>query len=300
VLARSLTGLNLDERFSATVSGVTESYLTDALGSIVALANAAGTTLPTTYAYSPFGATQQSGTTSPNPFQFTGRENDPTGLYYLRARYYNPTWSRFISEDPIGLSGGGNLYAYVGNNPVSLRDSLGLNSSWSEITNLAALASTSAYGVDPTTLLGAPTGQPPFIGPVTAGPTQGPTIAYRYYGGSVGITGQFLTTDVYSSPEAAIRSLALPPGNTATLVSRVTIPPGTQIQIGTVAPAFNQPGGGTQIQLLQNIAPSAFEPGVPIAQFNPTAALPAPLPDIPAARPALPDLPVEIPDIFIP
>ena len=55
VLAQSLTGLNLDERFSATVSGVTESYLADALGSTVALANAAGS-LPTTCAYSPFGS----------------------------------------------------------------------------------------------------------------------------------------------------------------------------------------------------------------------------------------------------
>ena len=63
-LAQSLTGLNLDERFSVTLSGVTQSYLADALGSTVALANAAGTTLPTTYAYSPFGITQASGTTS--------------------------------------------------------------------------------------------------------------------------------------------------------------------------------------------------------------------------------------------
>ena len=69
-------------------------------------------------------ATQASGTTSPNPFQFTGRENDPTGLYYLRARYYNPTWGRFISEDPIGLNG--NLYAYVNNDPLDLVDLLGL------------------------------------------------------------------------------------------------------------------------------------------------------------------------------
>jgi RHS repeat-associated protein len=38
--------------------------------------------------------------------QFTGRENDGTGLYYLRARYYNPLFGRFLSEDPAGLSEG--------------------------------------------------------------------------------------------------------------------------------------------------------------------------------------------------
>ncbi len=54
-----------------------------------------------------------------NPYQYTGRENDATGLYFHRARYYNPSFQRFISEDPIGMGGGINLYAYVGNNPIS-------------------------------------------------------------------------------------------------------------------------------------------------------------------------------------
>jgi hypothetical protein len=43
-------------------------------------------------------------------------------LYYHRARYYDPQARRFISEDPIGLDGGINLYAYVGNNPLNLTD----------------------------------------------------------------------------------------------------------------------------------------------------------------------------------
>ncbi|MCI0417646.1 MAG: RHS repeat-associated core domain-containing protein, partial [Acidobacteria bacterium] len=38
---------------------------------------------------------------SGNSAQFTGRENDGTGLYYYRARYYHPTLQRFISEDPL-------------------------------------------------------------------------------------------------------------------------------------------------------------------------------------------------------
>ena len=65
--------------------------------------------------------------TSTNPFQYTGRENDGTGLYYYRARYYSPTLQRFISEDPIGFEGGDvNFYAYVLNNPIRFQDPFGL------------------------------------------------------------------------------------------------------------------------------------------------------------------------------
>jgi len=39
--------------------------------------------------------------------EFTGRENDGTGLYFYRARYYNPTFQRFIAQDPIGFGGWG-------------------------------------------------------------------------------------------------------------------------------------------------------------------------------------------------
>jgi RHS repeat-associated protein len=62
------------------------------------------------------------------PFGFTGREYDSeTGLYYYRARYYEPKFGRFISEDPIRFDGGMNFYAYAGNNPVTFRDPLGLD-----------------------------------------------------------------------------------------------------------------------------------------------------------------------------
>jgi hypothetical protein len=47
-------------------------------------------------------------------------------VYYYRARWYDPQARRFISEDPIGLNGGINLYAYVENSPVSYIDPMGL------------------------------------------------------------------------------------------------------------------------------------------------------------------------------
>jgi RHS repeat-associated protein len=50
------------------------------------------------------------------------------GFYYMRARYYDPSVGRFISEDPIGFDGGDvNLMAYVQNNPVSFADPSGLS-----------------------------------------------------------------------------------------------------------------------------------------------------------------------------
>jgi RHS repeat-associated protein len=79
------------------------------------------------YAYSPFGTTATAGFGGTTPFQFTGRENDGTGLYYYRNRYYSPEWGRFVSEDPIGMGeGSANLYAYAGNNPMNFNDPHGL------------------------------------------------------------------------------------------------------------------------------------------------------------------------------
>src|SRR5207244_2773519 len=88
--------------------------------------------LSTQYTYEPFGKTSTIGTASPNVAQFTGRENDNTGLYYYRARFYSPLTGRFITEDPIGFVGGdANLYGYVGNNPINQIDPLGLSSTQS-------------------------------------------------------------------------------------------------------------------------------------------------------------------------
>jgi RHS repeat-associated protein len=81
----------------------------------------------TTYNYEPFGNATSSGASSTNSFQYTGRENDTTGLDYLRARYYSPPLQRFLSEDPLGFAGGDvNLYAYVSDQPLAFVDPLGL------------------------------------------------------------------------------------------------------------------------------------------------------------------------------
>ena len=122
--ANMLTGLGIDEYFQRTDASGASSYLTDALGSTLALANSAGG-LATSYTYDPFGNTTIAGS-STNPFQFTGRENDGTGLYFYRHRYYHRGFQRFISQDPLGFIGGINLYSYVSNNPTNFTDRVGL------------------------------------------------------------------------------------------------------------------------------------------------------------------------------
>jgi len=58
---------------------------------------------------------------------FTDRRwDEETGIYYYRARYYDPTIGRFLSQDPLGMVDGPNLYAYVLNNPINFVDPLGL------------------------------------------------------------------------------------------------------------------------------------------------------------------------------
>jgi len=125
VQANLLTG-GLDEIFSRTeASGNTYSYLADAQGSTQTLTDSSGA-FTTQYTYDPYGQTSSSGSASTNSQQYTGRENDGTGLYYYRARYYSPGFGRFISGDPISLAGGINTYAYVNGSPTNNVDPLGL------------------------------------------------------------------------------------------------------------------------------------------------------------------------------
>jgi RHS repeat-associated protein len=77
--------------------------------------------------YEPFGALLSTPPSGPITLRYTGREHDPaSGLYYYRARYYDPEIGRFLSEDPLGFGAGDvNLYAYVGNNPLLTNDPTG-------------------------------------------------------------------------------------------------------------------------------------------------------------------------------
>jgi RHS repeat-associated protein len=124
--ANYFRGLGIDEPWQRSDVGITITnrvYLADALGSVVALADPSEN-ISNTFAYEPFGLTSTTGLTNKNCYEFTGRENDETGLYYLRARYYYPPLERFISQDPLDSLH--TKYAYVSDNPLLFTDPTGL------------------------------------------------------------------------------------------------------------------------------------------------------------------------------
>ncbi|MGB8592993.1 MAG: RHS repeat-associated core domain-containing protein [Candidatus Acidiferrales bacterium] len=126
LVARYAQTQNIDEPLAESTSGTTDYYEADGLGSISSLSTSAGA-LADTYTYDSYGSTTNSSGSVTNFFRYAGREFDTeTGLYFNRARYYDPTTGRFLSEDPVDFDGGINFYEYVGNNPVSFIDPLGL------------------------------------------------------------------------------------------------------------------------------------------------------------------------------
>jgi RHS repeat-associated protein len=128
VLAAYLRGLRIDEVFTRVDETGKTHYLADALRSTLFLTDDRGGRVQD-YVYDAFGRVVQQSGTIMQPFIYTGREWDAaTGLYYYRARYYNPTVGRFLAEDPLNFrfSGDNNSYVYALNNPIRSTDPLGL------------------------------------------------------------------------------------------------------------------------------------------------------------------------------
>ena len=144
--------LLIDDPLALEKAGQTYYYHKDALGTITTLTDETGN-IAQTYEYDSFGNIVSQTGNIIQPFTYTGREYDPeSGLYYYRARYYDASIGRFISEDPIlrpinsqcvGISNPSvgftwlipslmsapqslHPYGYVGNNPVNTVDPFGL------------------------------------------------------------------------------------------------------------------------------------------------------------------------------
>ena len=127
VVSRYTQTQNIDEPLAMLRSSATSYYNADGLGSVTSLTNASGAAAET-YTYDSFGKVTASSGSLTNPFQYTGRESDSeTGLYYYRARYYDPAVGKFLSEDPKDFGGGINFYSYVLNRPLNGIDPFGLN-----------------------------------------------------------------------------------------------------------------------------------------------------------------------------
>jgi len=61
------------------------------------------------------------------PIRFQGQwEDEESGLFYNRYRYYDPMQGRYVTQDPIGLNGGKQYYQYGFNQPTSFIDGIGL------------------------------------------------------------------------------------------------------------------------------------------------------------------------------
>ena len=128
IVARYTHGPGFDEPLIMERDGERFFYHADGLGSVTELTDSAvSPEVVQSYVYDSYGQIVQQVGTLANSHTYTGREFDSeSGLYYYRARYYDPQAGRFITEDPIGLLAGDvNFYRYVSNNPVNLIDPQG-------------------------------------------------------------------------------------------------------------------------------------------------------------------------------
>jgi RHS repeat-associated protein len=108
------------------VNGTSRHFTTDHLGSVTEATDGSATVLAR-YAFDPWGRRTLVAGTDVTSVGFTGKRwQGGAGVGLTLYRAYDPEVGRWVSQDPVGLEGGINLYGYVVNRPTLLVDKLGL------------------------------------------------------------------------------------------------------------------------------------------------------------------------------
>ncbi len=190
-----------------------------------------------------------------NPLRLQGQYFDgELGIAYNRNRYYDPHIGSFISQDPLGLAAGENLYA-VAPNVQGWVDPLGLTG---EVPKANASNSKSWNPVNGPGPLGEEVAKTFRSATYNERVLDEPLTLYRVYGGKAGEISPYWTATKPSGPLQSKMDSALLSewGNTATNTATITVPKGTTIfegfagsQIGKQNPYENVMGGGNQIYI---------------------------------------------------
>ena len=109
---------------SFTVDGTTYYTVSNGHGDIIQLTDENGDAVAS-YTYDAWGniLSETGSAASLNPYRYAGyRYDESTGVYYLNARYYNPSLGKFLSSDAVFSN---NLYVYCYNNPLTYVDPIG-------------------------------------------------------------------------------------------------------------------------------------------------------------------------------
>ncbi|SDI04638.1 RHS repeat-associated core domain-containing protein [Pseudomonas sp. BS3767] len=181
--------------------------------------------------------------------RFQGQYFDvETGLHYNTFRYYDPETGRFITQDPIGLSGGLNLYSYA---PSS--------TSWVDPFGLSCESLKGKYSSVEKANLPSWVAESFTNGKYKTVVTTQDIYVYRVFGGNAKASGGFVSTSPASSRIQAKLDAALLPEwkNTRQFEAKILIPKGTILNIGSVAPQVTKSGtifkgGADQILMPQN------------------------------------------------
>ena len=136
ITRQALGARGIDATSRTTSSGTSVTYpMYDAHGNNIGMLSKSGSawSLSDERTYDAWGAVRSGSTTGDQKGRYNAnighKQDDESGLVYMRARYYEPSSGRFITEDKAFQ--GMNLYVFCGNNPVNRFDRSG--NSWAEL-----------------------------------------------------------------------------------------------------------------------------------------------------------------------